>query len=197
MEDSNLQTKENNSPSTITRYSWNDNWADQIVHNIPIAKVADEISQLKEIYGEITPQILVDSSKNKKSVFHHYFEWDDAKAANALRLLRASQILSNIQVRIIKDGKPTLLRPIEVKTVSNPYSTTRPYVKRDHAERQDLSTTMARRATINDLRIIVNRLQRLNEAQNIITLLNEAIEELRKESTETKEEVKPLLTAVV
>lgn len=181
---------QSNKPSKIIRYSWDADWADQIVHNVPVSKVADEISQIKEVYGEVTPQILVDSSKNKKSVFHHYFEWDNEKAANAFRLHRAHQILRHIEITVVKDGEPILLKATEViSSKEEKHNINKGHKKHIQLYSKNEPTpeyiSLIKRIAANDINLVIGKLKRIPIQNDIIESLKIVIEELSKESTET------------
>ena len=66
------------------------------------------ISELKALYqrneGLLTPQTIVNAAKNKKSVLHRQFEWDDNEAANQYRLSQARELLQ-VTIEYIKDSK--------------------------------------------------------------------------------------------
>lgn len=72
---------------------------------IPDAKNADpqvigeSLESIKdEVGGRLTPATVVNSASDKKSPLHGYFEWDDAKAANAFRLDQARVLIRSIKV---------------------------------------------------------------------------------------------------
>lgn len=64
--------------------------------------------------GELTAKILLNASRSKDSVFHPYFNWNDADAAEKYRLRQAGDLIRNIQVHVITDGEPKNVRVYEV-----------------------------------------------------------------------------------
>lgn len=50
--------------------------------------------------GQITPRAVVEKARNPKSPVHKYFEWDDKKAAEKLRLVQARTLIKSIVVEI-------------------------------------------------------------------------------------------------
>lgn len=48
--------------------------------------------------GHLTPAAVVDAAKDRKSVLHRHFEWDDAVAANQFRLDQARSVIRAIHV---------------------------------------------------------------------------------------------------
>lgn len=75
-------------------------WAFQ-PKNAPSAIITGEYMQkLRKQKGEITPQILVKSSKNKKAILHNCFEWNDTIAAEQHRIDQARYILRMIIITV-------------------------------------------------------------------------------------------------
>lgn len=62
-----------------------------------IGKALDAIEQ--ERGGRITPKAVVETAKDEANPLHPFFEWDDAKAAEAYRLDQARVIIRSIQVK--------------------------------------------------------------------------------------------------
>lgn len=83
-------------------------------YNMPVkAQVAgEEIERIEAKHGAVTPQILVDESKDDTAVLHKLFEWDDEKAAEKYRLSQAGNIIRNLTVTVadIKTNKPVTVR---------------------------------------------------------------------------------------
>jgi len=72
--------------------------------NKPSRKEIDtEINRIYIEYGALTPTLVVEVAKNPKSVLHHLFEWDDAKAGESFRLSQARAIITSVKVNIITE----------------------------------------------------------------------------------------------
>ena len=99
-------------------YSWK-------VDTLPVkAQVAGEfIEKLEEKHGEVTPRILVDSSRRKNAPLHSCFEWDDTKAAEKYRETQAAAILRNLTVTVepVADETPKSVRAF-VRATDKPHS---------------------------------------------------------------------------
>jgi hypothetical protein len=54
--------------------------------------------------GKATPKAVLDAARVQSSPIHRFFEWDDAKAAEAYRLDQASYLIRSIEVQYT--GKP-------------------------------------------------------------------------------------------
>lgn len=82
---------------------------------------AKELQRIQNIYGSLTPEIIVNESKEPGSVLYPIFEWDDNKAAYNYRLQQARILLNNIQVTIISDGEPKEISVFEVTSLKEGY----------------------------------------------------------------------------
>jgi hypothetical protein len=85
-----------------------------LLKGIAPEKAYAEVERIRSEYGEITAKILLDVSRNKDSVFHDYFNWNDADAAEKYRLRQARDLLKNIQVNIVSDGEARNVRVYEI-----------------------------------------------------------------------------------
>jgi hypothetical protein len=167
-------------------YQWNSNWG----NSLDIDKVVEELKDIQEEKGEIVPEFVVEAAKNKNSALHNYFEWNNKEAAHKYRLQQASELLRRIEVRVIKDGEPKVFRAFEVVSKTESHASNYNYYDTVN------QSQIAKSVVINDLKRSINRLSPFNEYVGIVRLLDSALELLSKESTETKNEVMAVLTAV-
>lgn len=166
-------------------YQWNEGWSNSIV-KADIGAVIAELKPLQDEHGEITPAKVVEAAKNKKSVLHDYFVWDNKEAANRYRLSQASELLRRIEIKIIKDGEPRTLRAFEI--------TTRPHIGTDSTfVHTAFDSNRAREISLNDLNRIIGRLSAFEEFKSIVPVLEYVAKSLTKESTETEKEPEVLL----
>jgi hypothetical protein len=100
------------------KYSWKMSGLSKKVNPDLAAK---ELHRLNDIYGTITPEIIINEAKNNKSVLHPIFEWDDNKAAFNYRLQQARILLNNIQVTVISNGESREVSVYEVTTKNEGY----------------------------------------------------------------------------
>ncbi len=72
--------------------------------------VFEEIEQIHEKHGQLTPGLIVEFAKGKKTALHGRFEWNDATASHLYRLRQARDIL-RVFVKIEgSDGGPIRVR---------------------------------------------------------------------------------------
>lgn len=167
---------------TKQEYQWNQNWADPIAHT-DVNVVVDELKQIQEIRGEITPKHVVDSARNKKSALHGYFIWDDAVAANKYRMQKASELIGRIEIKIVKDGEAKIIKAFDITTTSNlsqPVS---------YTSSSSSSSSRAKQVATGDLNKIINRLEPFDEYKVVVSWLRKTAILLSgiKESTEIQE----------
>ena len=67
-------------------------------------KVGEELDKIKS-KENLTPESVVGVAKNKKSVLHKYFEWDNDEAAEKWRLQQARNIVNHIIEIVVIRGK--------------------------------------------------------------------------------------------
>ena len=83
----------------------------------------DELMRIKESFG-LTAENVVNQAKDKKSVLHDYFNWDDTDAAHRFRMVQARILINTVNIEIIehKSGaksKVALFESIVIDNKSN------------------------------------------------------------------------------
>ena len=64
--------------------------------------IQSEIEKIKDpLSGFINPQELVDISRDKNSLLHNYFEWDDQVAGENYRINQARNLINKVRVTIL------------------------------------------------------------------------------------------------
>ena len=158
------------------KYQWNQGWANRIAHT-DINAVVSELKDIEETHGEVTPDLIVESSKNKKSVLYSYFEWDNEKAANAFRLRQASQLLTRIEVKTIKDGQTKIVKAFELTTRNSGFNGNPAGYSSSSSSRKIIIS-----ACMGDLKRVKNKLIG-HDLTGPVEYLDKAIEELQKIDT--------------
>lgn len=130
---------------------------------------AEELKRLQNVYnGKLTPIIIVNESKNLKSVLHPIFQWDDEKAAEGYRIQQARYLLNNIQVIIKTDGEPKIISVYEVTSASGTYKSYDTFSPTD--------VKYVRETTLQQLNLLKGKLQFYKEFDKVVFHLNQAIE---------------------
>lgn len=69
------------------------------VSNKDVQVYGEELYNLGESSeGKLTPQYVVSKAKNKKSILHNYFVWDDTEAAHQYRVYQARKLINSIEI---------------------------------------------------------------------------------------------------
>lgn len=166
-------------------YQWNESWGNPIVKK-DVSAVISELSALQNAEGEIKAEMVVEAAKNKESVLHNYFVWDNKEAARRYRLQQASELLRRIEVKVIKDGESRTLRAFEI--------TKRPQMDDQSTYiHTGFDSERAREISLQDVHRIINRLSAFEEYSMLIPVLNSVATTLEKDSTETEKQPTKLI----
>lgn len=92
---------------------------------------ANELSRIQNVYGKITPEVIVREASDKSSPLHSYFEWDDEKAGHRWRVQQARILLNNIQVKVVSDGEERQISVFEVTSTSEGYKSIDTFTRED------------------------------------------------------------------
>ena len=87
-------------------YDWKYPWA------VPAQVAGEYLSELEKREGKLTPELVLNESRDENAVLHPCFEWDDEKAAESYRLWQAGKILRDITVTIEREetAPPRIIR---------------------------------------------------------------------------------------
>lgn len=143
--------------------------------HVNVNDAAEELERVENVYGSLTPEHIVDAAKNKKSVLHCLFEWNNSEAAKQYRLQQARNIINNIHVTIISDGEPISISYYEIiKTDEG-----RVYKSIDIMTFNEEEQVIEQ--TLKSLEQLKEKLVRFKKFHNIIVKLDE-VKELLKNS---------------
>lgn len=146
------------------------------VHKVK-AEVAGRVCQeLSESEGGLTPQRLVDVSRDNDAPLHNEFEWDDDLAAELYRRGQAAKLIRDIVI-VREDGDPHKDRQF---VITNQRESA--YVQLDVAlSNEDWKANLLKQAK-NDMISFIAKYRRLQELtqviepmKDLIDLLNESV----------------------
>jgi hypothetical protein len=63
------------------------------------------LEKIRDEFGEVTPELVLNVAKDKNCSIHNDFQWDDEKAATLYRLDTARRIIRNL--RVVSEGEVT------------------------------------------------------------------------------------------
>lgn len=104
-------------------------WADGSRHKVDPDAVREEFRRIYEREHELTPQTLVEESRDEDAILHPEFTWDDQEAAEKWRIEEGAHILrSHMTVFEIKTDKGVETTPpmrtlikLELRGAEEPY----------------------------------------------------------------------------
>ena len=68
--------------------------------------IGEELAKISEKKGNrLKPVDVVEAARSRKNPLHHFFEWDDAAAANAYRLDQARSIIRSVSIVNEEEGE--------------------------------------------------------------------------------------------
>jgi len=84
--------------------------------------VGDKLQELRDKHKGLTASIVVEDAKNKKSVLHGAFEWNDSKAAHEWRLHSARHLMRAVITKELDSSGEIRYQPafVFVKTEEGP-----------------------------------------------------------------------------
>lgn len=101
-------------------------WKFESFYKADANKAYEEISQL----DSITPQNVVNLARNKNSVIHNDFEWDDEIAGEKYRVIQAGQMIRSF-VFEPKKAEEAPTRVLQITTVQNTYQPVQFFLKHE------------------------------------------------------------------
>ena len=74
-------------------------------YKVPYARVSaqtagEELARIECEHGGLTPELVVNASREELAPLHPVFEWDDRKAAECYRVVQAGSVIRNVTVKI-------------------------------------------------------------------------------------------------
>jgi hypothetical protein len=128
----------------------------------------EELKKLQNLYGQITPELIVKEAEKNKSILHNIFEWDDAKAGYNYRLQQARILLNNIQVTVITDGESKEISVYEVTTFKDGYKSIDTFTSED--------IEYVKQGIVSNLYALKNKLKLYKEFDKVLSYIEQAIE---------------------
>jgi hypothetical protein len=131
-----------------------------------------EIERIESLYGSLTPENVLDASRDESALLHTLFQWDDSKAAHQFRLQQARSILNNIEVNVISDGESRTIPVFEVVNLGEG----RVYKSIQQMDSNDIE--YVKKAVRREISYLKNKLSTYNTFEKTIKHLDDALETL-------------------
>lgn len=142
-----------------------------------------EIERINAEHGDLTADILLNEARSDSSIFHKYFNWNDAEAAEKYRLQQARFLLNNIHVNVISDGDSRMVAVYEVVKRTDHKGS---YKSIDAMTSDDVE--YIRKSVLRSLGTYRNKLATYDRFQQSVVHLDQAITELESQEPVTKEQ---------
>ena len=133
-------------------------------------EVYEKLVELQDVYGSLSAEIVVREARNKKSVLHRIFEWDDTRAAEKYRLYQARLLLNNIKVNIVSDGETKEYSVFEITTQKDGYKRIQTFNPDD--------IEFIKASIVKSLTYWKEKLQTYKNFEQVLEHINNAIEAL-------------------
>lgn len=140
--------------------------------HIDAEEAVSELERIKDMFGEITPELIVDVARQEDNPLHNYFEWDNEAAAERWRLQQARILLNNIEVQVISDGgEKTYVAAYEIGAEKT-------YKNITTFDKDDIS--FVKDTVKRDIMYLKKKLSVYNNFYNIVFMLDNVITEIEK-----------------
>lgn len=147
------------------------------------AQVAGEfLAGLEKEHGTLTPEMVLNESRDKNAVLHPCFEWDDEKAAENYRLHQAGQIIRNVTVKIEREKKPPQFIRAYVNIKDNENHEKGKYVSLNIAMKNKDYKTQVLQNAMYELKTFKNKYSSYVEFDKVFLAIDELTSKLSKGS---------------
>jgi len=136
-------------------------------------------SETNEKYFSLSPQIVVDSARDEKSVLHECFNWDNKKAGESWRKQQARMLMNSIEIIIEHDDEEEQVVPAFINLkFSDEDEEKRRYIMADIVANDISLREMAIQQALNDLLSWQKRFKDLKELGEIFGAIKKVQEKL-------------------
>lgn len=131
--------------------------------NLSAEDAAKELDRIKEKYGSVTPENVLEESEDTSSVLHGIFCWDDTTAAKNYRLIQAKKLIANIKIIIINEKVEVPIRAyVNVRKESGAYRTYEPIHEVIHNDVAYKDLLLQSKAEMNSFVVKYSQIEELN-----------------------------------
>jgi hypothetical protein len=149
-------------------YKWRLNG---LARKVDAEKAVTELERINTIFGKLTPELIVDTAREKESTLHPLFDWDNSIAAEKWRLQQARTVLNNIEITVISNGETREIPAYEVTTKTEGYKNILYFEKSD--------VDFVKDQILRDLGYLKTKLQLYKNFDKVLNHINNAITELQ------------------
>ena len=147
-------------------------YATGCIHGVTADKVGEVLETIQNANGKVTPEALVEASRDEDSILHGEFEWNDSIAAEKYRIDQARRII--MDVRIVQvDGKK---EEYNVRAFVSAPGGTHEYVPIHMAiEKMDYREHLLDEAK-RDMKAFISKYKRITELAGVVNAMAEFVQ---------------------
>jgi len=71
-----------------------------------MANLRDVLLAIRDEYGHLNPQVVVEASRPSDAPLHHKFEWNDSIAAEKHRRAQAQELIQSVKISYQPENRP-------------------------------------------------------------------------------------------
>lgn len=152
-------------------YGW------KINYPVPAQVAGEHLENLKQQNGGIiTPQIVLDDSRDEQAVLHSCFTWDDSVAAENYRLYQARKIISSLTVTVEKINAPEEPKMVTALVNISPLRTKGKYVSVEVAMNDVAYREQVLQNALSELRAFQNKYSTYKELAGVCKAIDDFAE---------------------
>ena len=147
-------------------------FAEGTVHKVSAQVVGEMLEEMHNKGIEVTPEVLLDASRDVNSPTHCEFEWDDTVAAEKYRVEQARNLISHVRI-VREDSEPQDYKERGFVPVPGGRNV---YVPLQTAlEKEEYKEHLLKQAR-NDTEIFLAKYRRLEELAAVTTAMTEFLQ---------------------
>lgn len=139
----------------------------QGIYKIPAEVAGKELERIREKYGTLEAEKVVEESKDDSSVLHSIFEWDEKKAADSWRVNQAKALIRSIVVNVEREEIKCKVRAFV--SVSNAPGEKATYVPINDASNNEYAKWYLMNCAKHDMECFTSKYRTLSELGEIIS----------------------------
>lgn len=129
-----------------------------------------ELERIRTVYGELTPENIELSARDKDSPIHECFEWDDTKAAVKYRRQQARVLTVSISVTTVDGSRAT--NPVNAFVhIEKEYKPINVVLSNDSYKTEMLENAR------KDMEIFIQKYRNLSELSKVVGVMEKTIRE--------------------
>lgn len=150
----------------LKEYSW------RIPHRVD-AKVAGEVMEkIEQRDGSVTKESFLEESRPENSPTHELFEWNDEIAAEKYRLKQSQKIITDLQIKVIRQDVEKKIPAVVKVTVGN--KTKGEYVNTEVVMQSDEMRKIALQNALADFKELEAKYENYVELEEIFKAIHNA-----------------------